>query len=82
MESMRPVYKDYAENHPSCIVRQTKRLNTIVLNCIVPKIIDGIECEIKYLKTINNPIEPLPLPINVGNRGRKTLPSTMPWNIS
>lgn len=72
---MRGVYMEYARFKPGEIVRQVKRLNRQVITELVPGMITSIRQGYGYQKEINSPIRPMPLPINVSNRGRKTLPS-------
>jgi hypothetical protein len=71
---MRAVYMQNARFLPGEIVRQVKRLNQKVITDSVPDIITGIKQEYGYLKEINKPLDPIPRPINVNNRGRRTLP--------
>ena len=77
---MRAVYFEHSRFLPGQIVRQVKRLNQKVLDEIVPGMITEIRQYYGYLKEINKPITPIPRPINVNNRGRRTLPSiTTTW---
>jgi hypothetical protein len=71
---MRSVYMQHARFLPGQIVRQVKRLNQKVITESVPDIITGIKQEYGYLKEINKPLSPIDRPMNVNNRGRKTLP--------
>ena len=77
IDCMRPIYKDHSKNQPTNIIRQTKILNKLLLEYIIPEIITNIKSEAAYLRTIDQPLQHLPLPINVGNKGRKTLPSIL-----
>lgn len=73
--AMRAVYMEHARFLPGEIVRQVKRLNKKVVSEILPGIITEIRQHHGYLQEINKPLEPIPLPINVNNAGRRTLPS-------
>jgi len=72
---MRAVYLEYARNLPTQVIRQTKRLNMKVVDEIVPGMLTEIRQHYGYLKEINKPITPIPRPLNVNNKGRRTLPS-------
>lgn len=77
---MRAVYLEHARFLPGEIVRQVKRLNDKVIDEVIPGIITNIRQYHGYLKDINGPIKPIPLPQNVNNAGRRTLPSvTTTW---
>ena len=78
--AMRAVYLEHARFLPGEIVRQVKRLNEKVISETVPGMITNIKQYYGYLKEINKPITPIPLPQNVNNAGRRTLPSvTTTW---
>ena len=72
---MRAIYYEYGRFLPGQIVRQVKRLNSKVIDEIVPGMITEIRQYYGYLKEINKPLTPISRPLNVNNRGRKTLPS-------
>ncbi len=79
---MRSVYLEHARFLPGQTVRQVKRLNEKVIDEIIPGMITEIRQYWGYLKEINKPITPIPLPMNVGNNGRKILPSvTTTWGV-
>lgn len=70
------VYVANSINAPYNLVRQVKELNHLTIERIVPDMISMIKMEQEYLKVISSPINPIPLPINVNNAGRRgTLPS-------
>ncbi len=46
-----------------------------VVDEILPGIMTNIRQEYGYLKEINKPLTPIPLPQNVNNAGRQQLPS-------
>lgn len=71
---MRAIYIEFAKFVPNQIVRQVKLLNKKVIEQIMPSIISSIKHKEGYLKRINNPINPIQLPINVNNAGRNLLP--------
>lgn len=73
--AMRAVYMEHARFLPGQIVRQVKRLNLKVIDEIVPGMITSIRQDYGYQKEINKPLTMIPLPINVNNAGRRTLPS-------
>nr|QBK88782.1 MAG: uncharacterized protein LCMiAC01_04640 [Mimivirus LCMiAC01] len=72
---MRATYMEHARFLPRQIIRQVKRLNEKVISEITPGMITEIRQYYGYLKEINKPLDPIPLPINVNNAGRQTLPS-------
>ncbi len=73
--AMRAVYMEHARFLPNQIVRQIKRLNMKVVDEILPGIMTNVRQEYGYLKEINKPLTPIPLPQNVNNAGRRQLPS-------
>jgi hypothetical protein len=73
--AMRAVYMEHARFLPGQIVRQIKRLNQKVVDETVPGMMTEIRQEYGYLKEINKPLTPIPLPQNVNNAGRRQLPS-------
>lgn len=79
---MRAVYMEHARFLPGQTVRQVKRLNTKVIEEIVPGMITEIRQYYGYLKEINKPITPINRPLNVSNGGRRSLPSiTTTWGV-
>lgn len=72
---MRAVYIEFARDLPNQIIRQVKKLNERVVQQVVPSMIANIKQYYGYLKDISTPLQPLPLPMNVNNAGRRTLPS-------
>lgn len=75
--TMRAVYLENARFMPGQTVRQIKRLNAKVIEDVLPGIITNIRQYYGYQKEINQPLKPIPLPQNVNNKGRLTLPSIM-----
>jgi hypothetical protein len=73
--AMRYIYIEHAKNLPTHTVRQVKILNRQLLNYIIPDIMTNIKQHYGYLKEISEPIRPLDQPLNVNNKGRRTLPS-------
>lgn len=57
------------------IIHQVKNLNAATVNYIMPDLLSNLYQSYSYLQTINQPLETIPRPLNVGNSGRKTLPS-------
>ena len=72
---MRAVYITDSYNDPYRIVHQVKELNKKVLERIIPDMITMIKQDDEYLKVIDRPIDPIPLPVNVSRAGRLSLPS-------
>lgn len=72
--AMRAVFKLYAKNLPTGIVRQVKGLNDQTVQYVVPDMMTNIEQYYGYLKDILNPINPIQLPTNVNTGGRKIIP--------
>lgn len=80
--AMRAIYMTHARFLPGQIVRQCKRLNKKVIDEIIPGMITEIRQYYGYLKEINKPLDPIPRPLNVSNKGRLTLPSvTTVWSM-
>ena len=80
--AMTAIFKTKARHLPDHPNRQIKRLNTEVVDYIMPDMITSIRQHYAYLKEINEPIKPIMRPMNVSNAGRKTLPSiTTSWGI-
>ena len=73
---MRGVYLDDAENNPYQIVHQVKTLNHRTIERIIPDLISGIIQNQNYIEQLDRPIDPIALPVNVNNKGRKSNPST------
>jgi hypothetical protein len=79
---MRAVFLEHSRFLPYRIVHQTKQLNILVINHIVPDMITEMKQEYSYIKEINEPIKPIPRPVNVNSAGRRTLPAlTSAWNF-
>lgn len=72
---MRSIYMEHAKFLENGIVRQVKELNRKVIEEVVPGIMVNIQQYHGYLKEINGPLKPIDRPVNVGNAGRKILPS-------
>lgn len=78
---MRSVYFEYSRHLPTNIEDQIMELNRYTLREIVPGMMTNIEQQIFYLRDISQPIQPIALPLNVNNGGRRNLPSiTSLWN--
>lgn len=65
------VFKNHALHSPKNIIRQTKNLNKIVIETILPDIITNIKQYYSYLSDINKPLEPIARPVNMSNKGRR-----------
>jgi len=72
---MRDVYISDANNNPYKMVHQVKVLNHRVVEKIVPDMISMIKQDDEYIKQLDRPIDPIPLPVNVSKAGRLSLPS-------
>lgn len=72
---MRAVYMEYGRFLPNEMVRQVKRLNQKVVDSCKSGILTNIKQDYGYLKEINKPLSPIPRPINVNSKGRKSLPA-------
>lgn len=72
---MRNVLLSDAVNSPYKVVHQVKILNEKVMKRIIPDMITAIKQDDAYIKQLDRPIDPIPLPVNVNSKGRKQLPS-------
>lgn len=72
---MRDVMISCAKNIPYKVVHQVKELNKIVIEKIVPDMISNIKQDDEYIKQLDKPIDPIPLPVCMSSKGRLTLPS-------
>ena len=72
---MRDVYITDSENSPYKLVHQVKILNHRTIEKIVPDMISLMIQDEEYINQLDKPINPLPLPVNVSNAGRLSLPS-------
>lgn len=78
---MRQVFFEYSRNLPTQIEEQVADLNRYTLREIIPGMMTNIEQQMLYLRDISQPIQPIALPLNVNNGGRRSLPSvTSLWN--
>jgi hypothetical protein len=75
LQSMIVVYGQYGKDIPSSVIRQVKLLNKQTVEYIAPDMITNLKQHYGYLNDIKNPINPLPLPLNVNNAGRLQIPS-------
>ncbi len=72
---MRDVYITDSMNQPYKLIHQVKILNHRVIEKIVPDMISMIRQDDEYVKQLDRPIDPIPLPVNVSKAGRLSLPS-------
>lgn len=70
---MRSIYLQYGRNDPNNIKEQVAYLNNIVVKEAVPGILSGIEQYNAYITKITKLPIPIPRPINLSNKGTKTL---------
>lgn len=73
--AMRAVFFEHARFLPSRIIHQVKELNRRTVEYVVPDMITSMKQSYDYIKEINQPIKPIPRPVNVNYAGRKTLPA-------
>jgi hypothetical protein len=79
---MRAIYLNVANNYPDHVVRQVKILNEKTLEDVVPGIITNLKQQYNYIRDISTQPVPLPPPLNVSSKGRKSLPSpTSVWGF-
>ena len=79
---MSDMYTFYAKNLPTQLVRQTKVLNKILLDTIMPEIVSNIQQQYGYLKDVTQPRQLVNLPVNMNSAGRKQLKSvTSIWGF-
>ena len=80
--TMRAIFLEHARFLPFKVIHQVKELNRRTVEYIVPDMITEIKQAYGYIKEINEPIKPIPRPMNVNNAGRRTLPSlTSAWGF-
>ena len=72
---MRSIYLQYGKNLKTDITDQITDLNQRVINFSVKSIMTNIKQYVSYKKNIKNLPTPMDLPINMSNRGEKTLNS-------
>jgi hypothetical protein len=80
--AMRAVFLEHARFLPFKVVSQVKELNRRVVEYVTPDMITTLKQTYAYIQEINEPIKPIPRPINVNNAGRRILPSlTSAWDF-
>jgi hypothetical protein len=80
--TMRAVFIEHSRFLPFKVIHQVKELNRRTVEYIVPDMITEIKQAYGYIKEINEPIKPIPRPMNVNNAGRRTLPAlTSAWGF-
>ena len=72
---MRDIYITCGKNAPYKVVHQVKELNHRVIEKILPDMISMIKQDDEYIKQLDKPIDPIPLPVCVNSKGRLSLPS-------
>jgi hypothetical protein len=72
---MRAVFFEYSRHLPTNVDEQVRELNRYTLREIIPGMMTNIEQQMLYLRDISQPIQPIALPLNVNNGGRRNLPS-------
>ena len=79
---MGDIFTFYAKNLSTQLVRQTKVLNKILLDTIMPEIVSNIQQQYGYLKDVTQPRQLVNLPVNMNSAGRKQLKSvTSIWGF-
>ena len=71
---MRSIYFEFGKFLPHNINDQVKQLNKLVLKNIIPNMMTEIKQNQEYIRVIESPIVPIPLPLNL-NDGRRSLPA-------
>ncbi len=80
--TMRAVFLEHSRFLSFKVIHQVKELNRRTVEYIVPDMITEIKQAYGYIKDINEPIKPIPRPMNVNNAGRRTLPAlTSAWGF-
>lgn len=64
---MRHIYLHEASNKNDNIVSEVNRLNNIVINKIMPKLLSNIEQHVTYINDINTPLRIMDAPVNVNS---------------
>lgn len=72
---MRDIYITCAKNTPYKVIHQVKELNHRTIEKILPDMVSMIKQDDEYIKQLDKPIDPIPLPVCVNSKGRLTLPS-------
>lgn len=73
---MRDIFINCCKNSPYKVIHQVKELNKKTVEKIIPDMITMIKQDDEYIKQLDRPINPIPLPICVSSKGRLSLPST------
>lgn len=71
MSSIYRLKAKFLSNYP---IRQVKKLNKDTVDALIPDLMTNLKQYYGYLDHINKPLKPNPLPTNVNNAGRRTLP--------
>ena len=72
---MRAVFLQYAKHMPTMITQQIRELNRQVIEYILPKIISEVKQWIFYSQQLESLPTLIPLPVNLSNKGTRTLQS-------
>lgn len=72
---MRDIYITCAKNLPYKVIHQVKELNHRTIEKILPDMISMIKQDDEYIKQLDKPIDPIPLPVCVNSKGRISTPS-------
>jgi hypothetical protein len=72
---MRDIYISCSTNMPYKVIHQVKDLNHRTIEKIIPDMMSLIRQDDEYIKQLDKPIDPIPLPTCVNSKGRLTLPS-------
>lgn len=72
---MRDIYITCSKNMPYKVIHQVKELNHRTIEKILPDMITMVKQDDEYIKQLDKPINPIPLPICVNSKGRTSLPS-------
>lgn len=76
---MRSIYLQESDNLSNNIRQQITKLNNLVLDWVVPKIMSNIKQELIYLKDVGKVPDPIPQPTNVNITGTKLTRQFQPF---
>ena len=72
---MRDIYITCGKNLPYKVIHQVKELNHRTIEKIIPDMISMIKQDDEYIKQLDKPLDPIPLPVCMSSKGRISLPS-------
>ena len=72
---MRDIYITCLKNMPYKVIHQVKELNHKTIEKILPDMVSMVKQDDEYIKQLDKPLDPIPLPVCVNSKGRLSLPS-------